>query len=108
MRNLVPDLDVHSPSPKPLVNLYRLLLEQSGIIESSQREVDEWRAEADKEDVELDEALQDREQSLRDIEYQVEQTQEELNQVKQEIEHLGMESHSISNGGLFHFSGNQC
>lgn len=108
LTNLVPDLDVHSPSPDALVNLYQLLLEQSGIIDSSQREVDELRAEAEKKDVELDQALQDREQSSKDTELQVEQIQEELNQVKQERDHLGMQFLLMLNGGLLYSSGIQC
>ncbi|KAJ3867488.1 hypothetical protein EV359DRAFT_34396 [Lentinula novae-zelandiae] len=71
--SLIPDFDIHSPSPESLVNLYQLLLEQS---------------ESERKDVELDQALQDREQSSKDMEQQVERLQEELTQVKQERDHL--------------------
>lgn len=86
--SLIPDFDIHSPSPESLVNLYQLLLEQSGAIDAAQRDVDELRAESERKDVELDQALQDREQSSKDMEQQVERLQEELTQVKQERDHL--------------------
>lgn len=90
LTSLVPDLDVHSPSPDALLNLYQILLEQSGLIESCQHEVDDLRAEAEKKDVELDQALQDREQASKETEHQAEHLQEELNQVKLERDHLRM------------------
>ncbi|KAJ3826801.1 hypothetical protein EV361DRAFT_893712 [Lentinula raphanica] len=86
--SIVPDFDIHSPTPDSLLNLYRLILEQSGVIDASQRDLDELRAEAEKKDVELDQALQDNEQSSKDLEQQVERLQEELTQVKQERDQL--------------------
>ncbi|KAJ3731245.1 hypothetical protein DFJ43DRAFT_435652 [Lentinula guzmanii] len=86
--SIVPDFDIHSPTPDSLVNLYRLILEQSGAIDATQRDVDELRAEAERKDVELDQALQDREQSSKDAEQQIERLQEELTQVKQERDQL--------------------
>ncbi|KAJ4482315.1 hypothetical protein J3R30DRAFT_3402901 [Lentinula aciculospora] len=86
--DLIPDFDIHSPSPDSLVNLYQLLLDQSGVIDAAQRDVDELRAEAERKDVELDQALQDREQSSKEMEQQAERLQEELSQVKQERDHL--------------------
>ncbi|KAF8827808.1 hypothetical protein HHX47_DHR4000286 [Lentinula edodes] len=86
--SLIPNFDIHSPSPESLVNLYQLLLEQSGAVDAAQRDVDELRAESERKDVELDQALQDREQSSKDLEQQVERLQEELTQVKQERDHL--------------------
>ncbi|KAJ3814062.1 hypothetical protein F5876DRAFT_73301 [Lentinula aff. lateritia] len=86
--SLIPNFDIHSPSPESLVNLYQLLLEQSVAVDAAQRDVDELRAESERKDVELDQALQDREQSSKDMEQQVERLQEELAQVKQERDHL--------------------
>ncbi|KAF9077487.1 hypothetical protein BDP27DRAFT_1397327 [Rhodocollybia butyracea] len=88
LSSLVPDLDVHFPSPDTLLSIYQLLLEQSGALDATQREVDELRAEAEKKDVELDQALQDREQSSKDTEQQLERIQDEMTQVKRERDQL--------------------
>ncbi|KIK69702.1 hypothetical protein GYMLUDRAFT_107809, partial [Collybiopsis luxurians FD-317 M1] len=86
--NLVPDIDIHSPSPNSLLTLYQFLLEQADRLDTAQREVDEFRAETEKKDVELDQALQDREQFSKDVEEQTERLQDELTQVKQERDQL--------------------
>ncbi|KAF5333006.1 hypothetical protein D9758_015176 [Tetrapyrgos nigripes] len=88
LKSLIPDVDVHSPSPEAIVSLYQFLLQQASELDSTQRELDEARAEAERKDVELDQALQDRESGFKDLEVQLENLQGELKIVKQERDQL--------------------
>lgn len=86
---LLPDVDLHSPSPEAIVTFYKLLLAQAADLDASQRQLDEAHGETEKKEVELDQALQDRESATKELEGSVESLQEELNLVKRERDELG-------------------
>ncbi|KAI0081625.1 hypothetical protein K474DRAFT_1635534 [Panus rudis PR-1116 ss-1] len=88
LSNLLPDVNLESPSPDAIVSLYRLVLSQSAEIDATQRELEEARAEAERKEVELDQALQDKETSTKELESTLETVQNELKQVKQEKDEI--------------------
>ena len=90
LSNLIPDVNLESPSPDAIVALYRLVQSHSADLDATQREVEELKAEVEKREVELDQALQDKETATKDLESSLEAAQNELRQVKQEKDELGM------------------
>ncbi|KAI0629748.1 hypothetical protein C8Q77DRAFT_263303 [Trametes polyzona] len=91
LSNLLPDVNLTSPTPDTLVTLYRVLLAQTSESEAAQRELEEARAEIQRKDVELDQALQDRETATSELESTLESVQKELSEVKQERDALAAE-----------------
>ncbi|KAG5646523.1 hypothetical protein DXG03_003290 [Asterophora parasitica] len=95
LSELIPDTNLHSPSPENIVTLYRLIVTQAWEGRSVVEELDGARAEAQKKDVELDQALQDKESSSRDFESSLEGLQNELGQVKRERDELAVSQTSL-------------
>ena len=90
---LLPDVNLTNPSPDAIISLYRLLIGNSEEADSTQRELEEARAEIQRKEVELDQALQDRETATSELESTLDTVQKELSQVKQEKDALGASSH---------------
>lgn len=90
LSNLLPEMQLDSPSPEAIVSLYRLIAGQASEIDATTRELEGTKAEVERKDIELDQALQDRESASRELETTLENVQNELRQVKQEKEEIGM------------------
>ncbi|KAL0960729.1 hypothetical protein HGRIS_005754 [Hohenbuehelia grisea] len=88
LASLVPQADLTTVSSETIVTLYRLLLEQAGELDASQRDLDEAHAEVERKDVELDQALQDRETTLKDLEGTYESLQQDFGRLKDERDQL--------------------
>ncbi|KAI0357500.1 hypothetical protein OH77DRAFT_1435746 [Trametes cingulata] len=91
LSSLLPDVNLTAPTPETVVSLYRVLVAQASESETTQRELEEARAEIQRKDVELDQALQDRETATAELESTVESVQKELAQVKEERDALAAE-----------------
>ncbi|EED81916.1 predicted protein [Postia placenta Mad-698-R] len=89
LSNLLPDVDLSSPSSDVILSLYRLVVAQATESDATQRELEEARADIERKDVELDQALQDRDYAASELESTLDSVRKELEQVKQEKEELG-------------------
>lgn len=90
LASLLPELvNLTTPTPETISELYRLLVGQAVDAESAQRELEEARADIQRKDVELDQALQDRETASSELQSTLGTLQKELEQVKQEKDSLG-------------------
>ena len=73
LSELLPDINITSPTSNTIVSIYRLLLAQALEGRSIALELDDLRAEIDKKEVELDQALQDKETASRELEEALEE-----------------------------------
>ena len=95
LSSLVPDADLSEPNSEVIISIYRLLLQHVADLNSTQRQLDESRAEVEKKDVELDQALQDRESMSKELEQSQESAHVELEKCKREKDQLGTHCNAL-------------
>ncbi|KZT67236.1 hypothetical protein DAEQUDRAFT_729270 [Daedalea quercina L-15889] len=88
LSGLLPEIDLHTPSPDAIVALYRLVVAQASDNDATQRELEEARAEIDRKNVELEQALQDKESATVELDTTLDAVRKELEQVKREKDEL--------------------
>ncbi|KAH8082011.1 hypothetical protein BXZ70DRAFT_631748 [Cristinia sonorae] len=95
LSEIFPQASFETPSPEDIAALYRLVLAQNTELDTTQRELEEAKAEVERHEVSLDQALHDKETGTKELEASLENVQNELKQLKQERDELASERNTL-------------
>ncbi|EIN12937.1 hypothetical protein PUNSTDRAFT_97919 [Punctularia strigosozonata HHB-11173 SS5] len=95
LATLLPDVSFTSLTPSGAVALMKLIQTQAMMVDNTQRELEECKAEGEKKDVELDQALQDKENTAQELETALQLANDELKTVKEERDRLAASQHTL-------------
>ncbi|KAH6912687.1 hypothetical protein BKA70DRAFT_772156 [Coprinopsis sp. MPI-PUGE-AT-0042] len=91
LAEILPEIpDLEQVTPDVVVFLYELVAKQYALLDQSQRELDDFKAENERKEVELEQAFLEKETLSKELENSVTSVQEELVQAKQARDKLGL------------------